>query len=109
MAGCRLDLGGVHMSAWAVPGAKVVCVNRFGWQETTTGLDCSGPVFGEVCTVSRRPYVDDYDGVVSIDLVEYAALTGGFPLALFRPVTLRTQSEDVAMIKSLLVGDEVDA
>lgn len=105
--GSGLGAGGDVLSAWAKVGAKCVCV------KTCAGFNGLAPVVGETYVVAapwrNGPFSGEPQAVFR--RLDGALLHsgGGILIDRFRPVTTRSQEDDVALIKSLLVGDEVSA
>lgn len=94
------------MSAWARPGVKCVCVDGRPWLDDFDN-PTTGPALNEVLTVATHPFLDR--GLVCIRFEEWPGPEEIFVVESFRPLVRKSQSEDVALIKSLLVGDEVSA
>lgn len=94
------------MSAWARPGVKVVCVDASSVVVPDTGLQLNrkyviesvfagGPALG--------PNGEFRDGLqVSLVGVSKPGGIGGYGVYRFRPVTTRTQEQDVAIFRHLL-------
>ena len=104
------------MSAWARPGVKVVCVDAcapdYDWRDWHSSWLVEGKTY-TIRSVLDHPFIPGNLGIL-VDEIDgnyndYLGLEQGFKLARFRPLITKTQSEDVALIKSLLVGDEVSA
>lgn len=94
------------MSAWAKPGVKCVCVDASaGWTGKPTNL-VERVVYTIREVVPANPnWTHNGDGP-GIHLVEVSSCRPeGFRAARFRPLTARTQEDDVRLIKSLLLED----
>lgn len=98
------------MSAWARPGVKCVCVTDCGW--TVSRFDdepAAGPSLNDQLTIRA---VGEDEGGPWLEFVEWTAPDDQFHThhkgaPNFRP--LISQSDDVALIKSLLISNPVDA
>lgn len=97
----------MSIPSWAKPGQKVVCLNS-DWRKgddtplwlwvwlKATGLPVAGCVY-TISSVRRHPF----DGGAALRLKGWGVI--GFHVEWFRPlVSTKTESEDVALIKSLI-------
>ena len=89
---------------WAVPGAKVVCVNNSNWFDWDDHVYCDGPAFKEVSTIERT-HLDD-DGVLLLFLREYSERPEDcYDHRLFRPaVEPKSEAHDVALFEDMARG-----
>jgi hypothetical protein len=103
-ADCSVRVRVDGMSAWAKVGVKCVCI------DFTPVFICArphpaDPVAGGVYTVTGIWH--DEDGT----FLQLAECDGdsGYEVSDFRPLVTRTQEDDVALFRDLLVSNEVDA
>jgi hypothetical protein len=107
------------MSAWAKPGVKCVCIKRSIWVPTGGApkqFDNTCPVYGGVYTIRTAKWSSGGIYLRFVEIVNpiYPYADGPsekqFRLAgNFRPLITRTQSEDVALFRNLLVTEGADA
>lgn len=102
------------MSSWAKPGVRCVCVDDGPCGPGAYWEPGEEPIVGVAYTIER--VWTDLDGEVVMEFIELKRSAHshmdwseyvGYGAYRFRP--LITQEDDVRLIKSLLVGDEVDA
>lgn len=93
------------MSTWAKPGVKCVCINDAGWYLDAAPFD-SDVAGNRVYTIVE--VVTDSRGQVGISLWGQP-LGEYYNVDQFRPLTTRTQSEDVALFRKLLENAGADA
>lgn len=94
--------------SWAVPGARVVCINKLGWANSSTGKRCPGPAYNETVTITATSFIPSRG--VSIMLKEYAEmnLDRGYLVSAFRPTVIqKTQAEDTAMFERIAHGTTI--
>ena len=91
------------------PGQKVVCINKDGWMDLTTGLPENGPVYGQVYTVDR--VLLSAFGYDCVSLMEFQQLMVNgppkYPARAFRPVVER--KTDISIFEKMLKPDQVQA
>ena len=99
------------MTSWARPGVKVVCVDG-AFSKSSGDL----PVVGRVYTIVWVGHWDWFNtSGTAVHLAEVNrkpdcdGVKNPFGLRRFKPLITRTQSDDVALIKSLLISNPVDA
>ncbi len=92
------------MSSWASPGVKCVCRKRGEWIGKFTGRIGDGPKFGQVCQIVAVRALSHGTG---IQVAGYG--DEWFSLRRFRPLITRSQEDDVAIFRKLLVPEGVDA
>lgn len=102
------------MNAWAVPGTKVICVDA-----SDLGADLGVIKKGATYTIRSVQVQTDFTGKTDLAfrlqevIRETCRVTGqqdlGFRANRFRPLTTRTQSEDVALFRKLLETAGADA
>lgn len=98
---------------WAVPGAKVVCVEPspaasfYGWEKL--------PVVGEVYTIRDIVFPDGGTPCIRLDEISnavseyfYGPAECSFKIARFRPLISKTQEQDVALFEPLLNSKSVE-
>lgn len=88
------------MSSWAKVGAKVVCVNAqndpgFQWFNEV-------PVEGAIYRISGMVPDKNRPGKACLLFEEMRNGGSGFAIHRFRPLTTKTQEQDVSMFKGLL-------
>jgi hypothetical protein len=94
------------MSAWAKPGVKCVCVNL---GPNVDGKLPNGLVLNGVYTI-RSIDLRHPNGLVGVHLVErQSASSYGYWLDRFRPLITRSQEDDVALFRKLLLTEGADA
>lgn len=93
--------------SWAVPGAKVVCVDD-DWSGRRPRLKRNSiytitEVRYHVCTNGK--YAGNDDPVLVLrELYNDDSPSGGFNILRFRPLVTRSQEQDVAQFRKLLIG-----
>lgn len=105
------------MASWAKVGAKVVCIDAGIIDRSYAGFEPGEEVFvGQVYTV-----VDVFNsptGALTFSLAEVRRLdsaqaywggASGYGAWRFRPLITKTQEQDVAMFKSILVSAPLHA
>lgn len=103
------------MSAWAKPGVKCVCVDASNWNATDDrNLSWAElPVEGELYVIRE---VVNFGGLAGLRLVGinnplipcvYGEIA--FNVSRFRPLITRSQEDDVALFRKLLVPEGADA
>ena len=92
------------MSAWARPGVKCVCIdgNWPEWEMAEGGVT-RAPMADEVLTISEVRK-DGYLRFVEIPVQQGAGIGLAWAVESFRPLITRTQQQDVALFRDLLVG-----
>lgn len=101
--------------AWAVPGAKVVCVDgmpSWNYFKGRPAKYSALPVLGEIYTISQAVWHQwPFRSGVGLHLLEIqrAGKVSPYILERFRPLVTRSQEQDVAIFRHHLDGHKVDA
>lgn len=91
--------------SWAVPGARVVCVNPLGWMDSDDSQFTTGPAYEDIVTVTGAAVNAVYGALIFLKEYPVTNPDDGFLASVFKPaVEPRTEQEDVAFFTDLVKG-----